>query len=59
MLRHELAVDRLTAAAVEQGSAARYARYRDDDGSNKSKEVAGLTVGLIGLGLMERRWRIN
>ena len=30
MLRHELAVDRLTAAAVERGSAARYARYRDD-----------------------------
>ena len=29
MLRHELDVDRLTAAAIERGSAARYARMRD------------------------------
>ncbi len=30
MLRHELAVDRLTAAAIERGSAARYARHSED-----------------------------
>jgi tellurite resistance protein len=29
MLRHELEVDRLTAAAIERGSAARYARHAD------------------------------
>ena len=31
ILRHELSVDRLTAAAIERGSAARYARYKDED----------------------------
>ncbi|MBH68859.1 MAG: hypothetical protein CMM58_10945 [Rhodospirillaceae bacterium] len=31
MLRHELSVDRLTAAAIERGSAARYARYKEPD----------------------------
>ena len=30
MLRHEIEVDRLTAAAIERGSAARYARHVED-----------------------------
>ena len=30
MLRHEIEVDRLTAAAIERGSAARYARHTED-----------------------------
>ena len=31
MLRHELSVDRLTAAAIERGAAARYSRYQEPD----------------------------
>lgn len=31
MLRHRIDVDRLTAAAIERGSAARYARYRSPE----------------------------